>query len=148
MMHEQQEFFDMLKGRLHRGFKTISFVYLICIFIVIPNNAINALADVVSGNAQRFNEETKARYALIARTKAEIVSVPPITTRPKILYFPTLTCNVAADANDLPRLSLADYFGKKWIYEYPCNQNVPEYSIKEILKQKRHQFFSKQNHSK
>lgn len=144
MMHEQVEFFDMLKGKLHRGFKTLSFIYLICIFIVIPNNAVNALGDVLSGNAIRFNEETKARYTLIATAKEDIIAVPPISSRPKTLYFPTLTCKREVDSNDIPRLSLADYFGKKWIYEYPCIQNIPDYSIKELLKQKRYQFFSKQ----
>jgi hypothetical protein len=144
LMNEQSDFFDMLTGKLHRGFKTLSFIYLFCIFIVVPNNAVNAMFDVLSGSAYHYNQENKQRYLQIKRSKDSIVAVLPIIARPQILYFPTLTCNQSPDPNDLPRLCLANYFGKKWIYEYPCNTELPNYSIKEILKQKRQQFFSKE----
>lgn len=143
MMQEQAEFFDMLKGKLHRGFKTLSFIYLLCIFIVIPNHAMNAMLDVVSGNAGKYNQENIRRYSLIAKSDANIIGVPNIKFRPKIIYYPTLSCSSSIDTNDIPRRALADYFGKKWIYEYPCRAEIPEYSIKELLKQKRQQFFSK-----
>lgn len=143
MMQEQAEFFDMLKGNLHRGFKTISFVYLICVFLVVPNNAVNAMLDVVSGNAKQFNLENINRYASINSQQGSVSMVAPIYARPKILYFQTLTCSNIQDSSDIPRVALADYFGKKWIYEYPCNVKIQDYSIKEILKQKRQQFFSK-----
>jgi hypothetical protein len=144
MMHEQSEFFEMLKGRLHRGFKTLSFIYLICVFIVIPNNAVNAMLDIVSGNAVKYNEENQQRYALIHQQKGAIISVPPIMAHPQILYFHTLSCSNTPDENDIVRVAFAEYFGKKWIYEYPCNSEVKDYSIKELLKQKREQFFSKE----
>lgn len=144
MMQEQSEFFDMLKGKLHRGFKTLSFIYLLCIFIVIPNNAINAMLDVMSGNARAYNQENIRRYSLITKSKGNIIGVPSIKFRPQIIYYPTLSCSTSIDTNDIPRRALADYFGKKWIYEYPCSVEIPDYSIKELLKQKRQQFFSKQ----
>lgn len=144
MMQEQAEFFEMLKGRLHRGFKTLSFIYLICVFMVIPNNAVNALLDVVSGNAAKYNDEYQNRYALIHQQKGAIISVPPITAHPQVLYFQTLSCSNIPDQNDIVRVAFAEYFGKKWIYEYPCNSESKNYSIKELLKQKREQFFSKE----
>lgn len=144
MMQEQSEFFEMLKGRLHRGFKTLSFIYLICVFMVIPNNAVNALLDVVSGNAASYNAQNQERYQLIQQQKGSIIAVPAITAYPQLLYYPTLSCSPIPDNKDLVRNAFAEYFGKKWIYEYPCNSESRNYSIKEILKQKREQFFSKE----
>lgn len=143
MRHEQAEFFDMLKGKLHRGFKTLSSIYLLSIFLVMPNHFADAFWDVTTGNAMKFDKENIERYALIAHCPDSICAVPPIMTKPQILYFATLTCDSKIDETDIPRIGLADYFGKKWIYENPCNQTQEEYNIKTILKQKREQFFSK-----
>lgn len=146
MMHEQAEFFGMLKGKLHRGFKTLSFIYLICVFVVVPNNAVHALTDVLSGTAARYNQQSQERYQYIRQQQADIVAVPPISARPQLLYFHTLSCQAQPDTQDLPRICLADYFGKKWIYEYPCASEAQQFSIKDMLKAKRQQYFSKQKH--
>lgn len=143
MMHEQAELFDMLKGKIHRGFKTLSFIYLACIFMVVPNNAVNALLDVISGNAAAFDQENKERYRFLQEITDETVMVKNIKHQPALLYFQTVSCNPEPDKYDIPRIALADYFGKKWIYEYPCSPVQAEYSIKEILKEKRQQFFQK-----
>lgn len=144
MMNEQTEFFNMLKGgNLHRGFKTLSFVYLLSIFMVVPNNFFFAMLDILSGNAQSFAQENKSRAIVLTENKDPISSVKPINAKPQLLYYPLFSCAENADSTDIPRLALADYFGKKWIYEYPCSSEIQDYSIKEILKQKRQKFFAK-----
>lgn len=143
MIQEQTAFFALLKGNIYRGFKTLSFIYLVCLFMVVPNNAVNALLDVLSGSAKGYDLEQNKRYSFLAQNKDSIAMLTPIAYHPSLLYHQTVSCNKAVDDNDIPRLSMADYFGKKWIYEYPCTSEVKELSIKEILKQKREQFFSK-----
>lgn len=143
MRHEQAEFFDMLKGKLHRGFKTLSSIYLLSVFIVIPNHFADAFWDVATGNAMQYDKENTERYVLISQCPDSICAVPPILAKPQILYFATLTCDSKIDEYDIPRVGLADYFGKKWVYENPCSQEQKAYEIKTILKQKREQFFSK-----
>jgi hypothetical protein len=144
MMYEQAELFDILKGRLHRGFKTLSFIYLMCVFLVVPNNAVSAFFDVFSGNARDFDIQTESRDELIKTLPDSIIAVPRVEAKPILLYYPTFSCQKKLDLNDIPRMGAADYFGKKWIYEYPCNSEKTTYSIKEFLKQKREQFFSKE----
>lgn len=145
MMQEQSDFFEMLKGNLHRGFKTLSFIYVVCIFLVIPNNAVHALWDVVSGNAAQYNEQHQKRYSYIQQQKADLIVVPPISVHPQLLYYQTLSCSPIPEHQDVLRNAFAEYFGKKWIYEYPCNSESNHYSFKELLKQKREQFFSKES---
>jgi hypothetical protein len=141
---EQSDFFLSLKGKLYRGFKTFAFLYLICVFGVITNNFQSAFFDVISGRASNYNQENYKRYLIIQNDNKEVIALPNIQYRPKLLYFPTLGCSSIVDTNDIMRLAFAEYFGKKWIYEYPCNTEIPDYSIKELLKQKRQQFFSKE----
>lgn len=143
MMHEQAEFFAMLKkGNIHRGFKTLSFVYFISIFMVVDNNFYFALFDIFSGRTQQFAAENSKRDERILLAKDSILGVSSLNAQPKLLFAPVFSCSSRVDENDVPRMATANYFGKKWIYEYSCNTETPEYSIKEILKQKRKQFFS------
>ncbi len=119
--------------------QTISWgtLYFICLFAALPNNFVKAALDVGMGTAKDFDQEQQKRYGLIAAQNAEIISVPPLQARPYLLYYPTLSCSPVADNKDIPRTALAEYFGKKWIYEYPCSPEMPEISIKSILKAKR-----------
>ncbi|MDI9319779.1 MAG: hypothetical protein QM530_04810 [Phycisphaerales bacterium] len=142
MIQEQAAFFALLKGNIYRGFKTLSFLYLACLFMVVPNNVVNALLDVLSGAAKGYDLEQNKRYSSLAQSTDSIAIVTAISYHPYLLYHQTVSCNKAIDDNDIPRLSMADYFGKKWIYEYPCTSEAKELSIKEVLKQKRVQFFS------
>ena len=141
MIEEHPVIYDLLKTRLNAHIKLFSFLYLVGIFFILPNNFVNALFDVVSGRAQQYNRQHMQRYTFLQHNKDSIVCVSSIMSRPKLLYFPVVTCNRQPDDKDVPGLAFAEYFGKQWIYEYNCNTEMPDYSIRELLKQKREEFF-------
>jgi len=141
MIQEYPIIYDVLKTRLNGLLQLLSFLYLICVFLVMPNNFTSALFDIISGRARQYNRQSIERYTLLQTNQDSVVLLPSINSRPKLLYFPTLTCNSQIDHNDVIHIALAEYFGKQWIYEYNCNTEIPDYSIKELLKQKRRQLF-------
>lgn len=123
----------------------LAFPVLITIFFVFPNNFKAAIIDVFSGSAYHFNLESKARYNTILSQKDSIIAVSPLKNRPKLLYYPSLSCQKLPDTADIPRLRLAEYFGKTWIYEYPCSVKTDTSKLKTYLKQLRNQYFNKNN---
>lgn len=111
-------------------------------FLVLPHNFSKATRDLFSGNAQRFHQQNIHRFDLIENSKDDISKVPAITAQPELLYYPSLSCEAQPDTKDVPRIAMADYFGKKWIYEYPCMPEKRDNSLKAFLKQKRKDWFS------
>lgn len=115
---------------------------IIVAFLILPQNFSRVCKDIFSGSAARFDEQTRQRYRLLAIHGDSIIKVPAISANPTILYYPALACDSIPDKKDVPRLAMAEYFGKKWIYEYPCRPEKQESFIKVWLKQKRKDWFS------
>lgn len=120
-------------------------LYLLALFCSWPNNYSKAVLDTCSGAAAAFYDESRQRDASLAATQADIAAVKPLMHRPVLLYYPLVSCDSTLDEQDIPRLALANYFGKKWIYEYPCSPEAKAYSLRDILKQKRQDFFPEKN---
>lgn len=121
-----------------------SALLLIVAFCSLPQNFSKAVSDCCSGAAQRFDQQSKQRYALLTISEESVLKVPMISAAPDLLYYPSLSCDSIPDKMDVPRLAMAEYFGKKWIYEYPCRPEKQISSLKAFLKQKRKDWFSDQ----
>lgn len=135
--------YDIKKSALTYKIQNLCVIYLFVLFSFVPNNYVKATWDLFSGTSYNFNKQQNERISIINNQTNTIAVVPPITAKPFTLFFPTLSCSSYPDKNDLPRMGLANYFGKKWIYEYPCSSEKPIYSIKEQLKEFRKYYFSK-----
>jgi hypothetical protein len=141
LFYEQQALFAAWHTTVKKRIRIVAILYFAGILAGLPNQYSKAVLDVCSGTAAGFHRENQQRYITLAAKGRDIVSVVPITQQPSLLYYPALGCDSTMDRNDIPRLALANYFGKKWIYEYPCSPESRGYSLKEILKQKRRAFF-------
>lgn len=115
---------------------------LISALLLLPNNFTKAAHDLISGSAVKFHQQTLQRYQLLRNDTSDISKVPAVTAEPNLLYYPALSCDSVADQKDVPRRAMAEYFGKKWIYEYPCRPKKSESAFKTLLKQKRKDWFS------
>jgi hypothetical protein len=111
-------------------------------FLIMPQHFSQAFNDLFSGAAVQFDQQNKERYAFLTQSGDSIVKVPAIAAHPDLLYTPAAACDSVPDKKDVPRLAMAEYFGKKWIYEYPCRPEKQESFIKVWLKQKRKDWFS------
>lgn len=127
---------------LIKGMQVFGVALLVAVYLSVPNNFSRAINDLASGSAHKYHLENQSRYAFLRSACDSIVAVAPITAHPHLLYYPTANCLPHPDEEDLPRMAMADYFGKKWIYEYPCSPEYPQPSWKDWLKQKRQEWFS------
>lgn len=78
-----------------------------------PTNSVGqAYRDWLSGDAQRYDQDEEARYALIQTTKGEVVELPPLRVRPITLCWFDLSPNAELWGNQ----AYAAYFKKKKIW--------------------------------
>ncbi|MBL7713426.1 MAG: hypothetical protein JNL13_13220 [Chitinophagaceae bacterium] len=139
--YEQGQYFIPLADAAGKRGRAGAMLYLLAIFCSWPNNYSKAVLDTCSGAAAGFYNENRQRDASLAAQSGDLVVTTPLIHQPALLYYPLFSCDSVADEQDIPRLALANYFGKKWIYEYPCSPEAKTYSLRDILKQKRQEFF-------
>ncbi|HTN17275.1 MAG TPA: hypothetical protein VL092_06320 [Chitinophagaceae bacterium] len=140
-LQEQHSYLSNWKEVAEKRARTGALICLIAVLSSLPNNYSKVVLDLCSGAAAGFYDESRQRDASLAGKQGDVVAVQPMMHQPVLLYYPLLSCDSTVDQQDIPRLAFANYFGKKWIYEYPCSSEAKQYSLKEILKQKRQEFF-------
>jgi hypothetical protein len=75
------------------------------------NNIYNSYHDIVSGEAKKYKKEVHERYRIIQKSKEDTVYLPPIQTKPRIIYHSDLS----RDPKYFYNASMAEYFNKKAI---------------------------------
>ena len=76
------------------------------------NTVGQAYRDWLSGDARRFDEAERRRYALLRATTADSVAVPPLPVMPATLFY----FDIGPSAGLWGNLYLAHYFGKKAVW--------------------------------
>ncbi len=83
------EFVKQKRDKLNLKLSQKVYIALLLIGILFTGNGFNALSDIFSGDAKKFNEQMKCRHTVLLNSQEEPpkkIALKPITFKPKILF--------------------------------------------------------------
>ncbi|HMQ68597.1 MAG TPA: DUF6056 family protein [Ignavibacteria bacterium] len=96
--------------------KVPGYVYLIpliimCLFLLKKNNVKNVYADLLLGNASKYNTELNERYKMIEKSTSDSLVLGEVEMQPRTIFFTDITSDPDLEFNKM----YAHYFNKKSI---------------------------------
>jgi len=84
---------------------------IVCLLLLKKNNVKNVYADLLLGNASKYNNELNARYDMIYSSSEDSLVVRGVEMQPRTIFFTDITSDPALEFNRM----YAHYFNKKSI---------------------------------
>ena len=99
----------------------VAFLFLLSV-IQLNSNITTAYLDLMSGDAEKFDEEMNRRYAILKNSSCEPCAVPTLTVLPKSLYIWHMLPKTEVEEMGVNR-KFKDYWGKNMIH---LNGPIPD----------------------
>ncbi|MCB0726649.1 MAG: hypothetical protein KDD00_04250 [Ignavibacteriae bacterium] len=93
------------------GYVYIISLIIICLFLLKKNNVKNVYADLLLGNASKYNIELNERYEMIKKSSSDSLVVTEVEMQPRTIFFTDITSDPELEFNKM----YAHYFNKKSI---------------------------------
>lgn len=93
------------------GYVYIISLFIVCIFLLKKNNVKNVYADLLLGNASKYNNELYERYDMINASNSDSLVIQEVEMKPRTIFFTDITSDPKLEFNKM----YAHYFNKKSI---------------------------------
>jgi len=107
---KRKENFKLFPAKIP-GYVYVLALIIICLFLLKKNNVKNVYADLLLGNASKYNNELNARYDMIYSSSEDSLVVRGVEMQPRTIFFTDITSDPALEFNRM----YAHYFNKKSI---------------------------------
>jgi len=107
---KRRENFKLIPAKFP-GYVYVLALIIICLFLLKKNNVKNVYADLLLGNASKYNNELNARYEMIYNISEDSLVVRVVEIQPRTIFFTDITSDPALEFNRM----YAHYFNKKSI---------------------------------
>lgn len=107
---KRKENFKLIPAKFP-GYVYVLALMIVCLLLLKKNNVKNVYADLLLGNASKYNNELNARYDMIYSSSEDSLVVRGVEMQPRTIFFTDITSDPALEFNRM----YAHYFNKKSI---------------------------------